>query len=662
MISSNVVLTPERLAQEVEYFGNKGVMFYDIETVDTSPGADDRGVPARNVTTWVSMATYGRTISIPMGHPLGTRVIGETKEPRQQSNGIKMFRVPVYEPPPEQLTRSDVFPELNKLFTDPDVIKVAHGATFDNGSVAKYREGLIPSGNLFCTIVMRWLTDENRKRYGLKHTVESIYGVKYDDENVGRQVEKHPFGKVAHYAYCDSKFGWMEYLSLRKEIERQGLWDLLMMETEMVSTLSHMRTVGIRIDTPKLEELRETLTVRVAEQEREVWSAAGKQFNLNAPMQKQAVLFKPKSEGGEGIKAWKMTDGGKDKVAKGLKPDHSFWSTDSEALESFRANPVVDSLLKYQESNKVLGTYVYGYLGDPTAKDKPCRIFNDRIYADLVQYAAATGRFGCREPNLQNVPAPRTDLGKMVRSLFIADEGHKLIVADYGQVELVILAHLAYVETGKKGALWRGFHDGVDPHTMTAAMVLGKKPSEVTPKERQRFGKSLNFAVVFGAGPGKIASMADISVQQARELLKIYDQKFPEVRELKKLTLSEARRLRPPHSTTILGRRRRLASLNSRDDGLRMYAERQVFNARIQGSSADITKLAMNKYMKGKQPSWELLLSVHDELITTAPESEVQAASDWLVESMTGPDLQSLLTVPLQVDAKVVDCWADAKD
>lgn len=661
MLSSNVVLTPERLAAEVEYFGNQGEYFYDIETIDTSTGADDRGVPARNVTTWMSMATHGRTIVIPMGHPLGTRVIGETKEPRQQSNGIKMFRVPIYEAPPEQLTRSDAFPLLNKLFAASDVTKAAHGATFDNGSVAKYRGGLIPAGDLFCTIVMRWLTDENRKRYGLKHTVESVYGVKYDDENVGRWVEKHPLGKVAHYAYCDAQFGWMEFLRNRKEVERQGLWDLLMMETELVSTLSHMRTVGIKIDTPKLEELREVLTVRVAHQEREVWAAAGKEFNLNAPMQKQAVLFKPKSEGGQGVKAWKMTDGGKKKRDNGQAPDHTFWSTDSEALESFRANPVVSALLDYQESNKVLGTYVLGYLGDETAKDKPCRVFNDRIYADLVQYAAATGRFGCRNPNLQNVPAPRTDLGKMVRSLFIADEGHKLIVADYGQVELVILAHLSYTETGKEGALWRGFHEGIDPHTMTAAMVLGKKPADVTPDERQRFGKSLNFAVVFGAGPGKIASMAGISVVQAKELLKIYDQKFPEVRELRLQTLKDARRLRPPHSTTILGRKRRLASLNSRDDGLRMYAERQVFNARIQGSSADITKMAMNRYMKGKQTSWELLLSVHDELITTAPDAEVQAAADWLVQSMTGPEMQALLSVPLQVDVKIVSCWADAK-
>jgi DNA polymerase I-like protein with 3'-5' exonuclease and polymerase domains len=667
LISSNVVLDPDRLAREVEYFGNQGEFVWDYETIDSSPGADDRGVPSQNVVTWLGMATRGRTIMIPMGHPIGTKVIGEVKEPRQQSNGIKMFRVPVYEKPPEQMTRSDVFPLVNKLFNDPGIDQAGHGVTFDAATHAKYNGGNIPAGDIFCTLVMRWITDENRMRYGLKYIAKDIWGMAYDDENVGRQVEKHPFNKVAHYLFMDLQMCWLEYERNKAEIERQGLGDVLALETELVSTLAHMRTVGVKIDVERLHQLRDELSVRVAEQERNVWAAAGKQFNLNAPMQKQAVLFKSKAEGGRGIKPWKMTDGGKKKAALGHKPDHSFYSTDAEALDSFRSDPVVDALLDYQESSKVYGTYVLGYLGDETAKDKPNRIFNERIYPDFVQYGAATGRFSCRDPNLQNVPAPRTDLGKMVRGLFVADLDWDLCVADYGQIELVILADQAYKRTGHKGALWRGFHQGIDPHTMTAAMVLGKDPADVIKDERQRFGKSMNFAVVYGAGPRKVASMAGINVPQAKELLRIYDQKFPEVGELRRIILKEAKRHSssrtgfPPHVETMLGRMRRLPGLNSTDDGLRMYNERQAFNALVQGSSADMTKMAMNRFMKRKAPHWELLLTVHDELVATAPKADSQDLLACLVESMTGDAMQELISVPLTVDAKIVTRWADAK-
>jgi DNA polymerase I-like protein with 3'-5' exonuclease and polymerase domains len=665
LISENIVLDLDRLEKEIEIFGNHGEAVYDVETIPSALGADDRGVPSHNQVLWLGMKMPGRSIQIPMGHPIGTKVIGETKEPRVFKDGkTRMFRVPVYEPPPEQLTRSEVFPLFNKLANDPNVILGAHGATFDNGSVAKYNGGRIPSGKLPCTLVMRWLTDENRKRYGLKYITKDIYKFVYDDEEVGKQVEKYPFGMVAHYLHCDVTYTWFEYDRNKRRIEEQGLSDLFDMETDLVSVLSHMRTIGVRIDTERLESLREELAVRVEQIEGTVYAAAGKKFNINAPLQKQALLWLPKDQGGQGLKPWKLTDGGRDKVEKkGLKPDHTFYSTDEESLEEFKGNPLVDALLDYQEHNKVLSTYVYGYLGVDGDKDKPNRIFDSRIFPDFVQYGAATGRFSCRAPNLQNVPAARTDLGKLVRGLFIADPGWKLIVADYGQVELVILAHLA-----GQGKLFEGFHNGIDPHTMTAAMVLGKHPKDVTKNERQRFGKSLNFAVVYGAGVAKVASMAEISKPQAKALLAKYHEQFPEVGRLRTKTLREARRHSlartgfPPHTTTIMGRMRRLPGLNSADDGLRSYNERQAFNARIQGSSADITKRAMIRYQEMKKPHWQLLLTIHDELVTTAPAEEAEEAAAVLVDSMAGPEMQKLLTVPLTAEPAIVDRWSEAKD
>lgn len=706
MISSNVVLDPGRLAKEVEIIGNEGSFFFDYETIPSFPGADDRGTPSHNQATWIGLGTKGRTAIIPMGHPIGTKVIGETKIPKIGKDGkTRNYRHPVYETPPEQMDRETVFGLINPLFNDPNVRQGAHGATFDAATHAKYNDGRIPAGPLLCTIVMRWLTDENRMRYGMKWTTKDLYGFTYDNENIGKEVEKHPFNLVAHYLHCDVKYGHLEMVNLEPVIIESGLEDLWNMEIELTSVLAEMRTYGTKINVPRLLELKDELGTLVQERERAVYSAAGKKFNLNSTPQKQAMLFKPKEEGGQGIIPWKLTKGGAEKKKAGQTPDHTFYSTDDEALDEFKANPLVSSILEYQETNKVYGTYVIGYLGDEDLKDKPTRVFDSRIYPDFVQYGAATGRFSCRDPNLQNVPAARTELGKMVRSLFEADLDWSLIVADYGQVELVILAHFA-----GEGALFRGFMEGIDPHTMTAAMVLGKDPKDVTKNERQRFGKSLNFAVVYGAGPAKVASMAEMEVtyediqersgdiiskakwmlskgyltkeqykqrisdqgihdeilrQKGKELLSLYDEQFPEVGELRKRVLAEARRHPEFGVPTLLGRLRRLPDLglkrNEYTQGRISYAERQGFNSKIQGSSADVTKVAMIEYRRRKAELWRLLLTVHDELVTTCPDGDIEAARECLVYSMTGPHLQDLLSVPLKVDVAVVKNWADAK-
>jgi DNA polymerase I-like protein with 3'-5' exonuclease and polymerase domains len=707
LLSSNIILDPDRLRKEVEYIYDQGRFFYDVESIPSSPGADDRGVPAHNQVTWMGLASRGRTCLIPMGHPIGSKIIGETRIPKVGKDGkTRNYRHPVYEKPPEQMDRSTVFGILNPLFADPDIEQGSHGATFDAASVAKYRGGLIPSGPVRCTILMRWLTDENRMRYGLKYITKDIYGFQYDDENVGREVEKYALSKVAHYLHCDVRYGYLEMENLRPVILDSGLGDLWEMETELTSVLAEMRTQGTLIDTVRLEELRMELGTLVQQRERNVYTAVGRKINLNSAPQKQALLFKPVTEGGLGLIPWKLTKGGKEKKRQGLEPDHTFYSTDDEALAEFRGNPVVDTLLEYQETNKVYGTYVIGYLGDPDDKEKPGRIFDHRIYPDFVQYGTSTGRMSCRNPNLQNVPAARTELGKMVRSLFISDDGWDLIVADYGQVELVILAHFA-----GQGAMLQGFLDGIDPHTMTAAMVLGKEPADVTKNERQRFGKSLNFAVVFGAGPAKVAAMAEMEVtyediqerapdikskarwmlakgylddaqykirmsdqgihdeilrQKGKELLDLYDEQFPEVGELRKKVLAEARRHPEWAVPTLLGRLRRLPDLAiSRNDpnrkGLLAYAERQAFNSKIQGSNADINKLAMIEFRRRKQQEWKMLLVVHDELVVTSAEADTEAAKECLIQSMTGPHIQDLLSVPLTVDVTVVKNWASAK-
>jgi DNA polymerase I-like protein with 3'-5' exonuclease and polymerase domains len=522
---------------------------------------------------------------------------------------------------------------------------------------------------------MHHLVDENQMRYGLKYTTKDKYGFTYDDASVGKQVEKHRLNVVAQYLHYDLVYGMAEFNRLRPLIIAQGLEDLWQMEMDLTEVLADMRTTGIRMDEDRLEILRADLSVLTEERERKFYSVAGRKVNLRSPMQLQSLLFKPEKEGGQGLKPWKMTKTGKKKKEQGLKPDHTFFSTDDEALEEFGANLVVNALMEYRQTSKVYSTYVLGYLGDPDDKEKPNRVFDGIVYPDFVQYGAATGRFSCREPNLQNIPRPTgspDDLSTMIRGLFIPDPGCKLIVADYGQIELVLLAHFI-----GHGMHYDGFLQGIDPHTMTAAMALNLEPEslqaavEAGDKEakanRQRFGKSINFATVYGAWLNKLASMMSVSFDEAREFKDTYDSNTPEIEAYRIQVLKEARRhsLRktgfPPHVKTLLGRLRRMPELMSADNKVRNRAERQVFNAKIQGSSADLTKMAMVRFYNVKRESWKLVLCVHDELVVQCPENEAEEASAALRWAMTGDGIQDLVSLPLKIDLHVVDRWSEAK-
>lgn len=684
MISSSIILDERRLRQEVEFFGNQGKFFFDVETIPSEPGLDNRGVPALNTVTWMGMATHGRVIKIPMGHAIGNEIIGEGIEPRLCADGkVRNYKVPLYSAPPEQIPRDVVFDILNPLFADPAIEQIAHGATFDGAAVAKYRRSalgkpLVPAGPLICTIEMHHLVDENQMRYGLKYTTDRVYGFKYDDAQIGKTVEKYRMNQVAQYLHYDLVYGWQEYLRLLPLIEEQGLEELWNWEVQLTTVLADMRTTGVAMDTVRLEELRSDLSVLVDEREREFYSAAGKKVNLRSPIQLQKLLW---TDEGLGLKPWKMTQTGKKKVdaarasGKRIVPDHTFYSTDDESLDSFRDNPVVAALLRYRETSKVYSTYVLGYLGDPDDKDKPCRVFDGIVYPDLVQYGAGTGRFSCRDPNLQNVPRPTgdpDDLGTMIRGLFIARPGNKLIVADYGQIELVLLAHfIGY------GAMYQGFIDGIDPHTLTAAMALNLEPKELQARVdagekeakgfRQRFGKSINFATVYGAWIKKLASMMSVSMDEAQEFKDRYDRNTPEIEAYRELVLRDARRHslkktgKMPHTTTLLGRMRRLPELMSGNQKIRNRAERQIFNAKIQGSSADLTKMAMVRFWHKKKPHWTINLSVHDELVIECPEPEVSEARALLTWAMTGEGIQDYVSLPLKIDVHVCDRWSEAK-
>ncbi len=657
-IRDSVILTPDRLHTVVDRFMEASAFSFDIETF-----GPNRNVPTQNVANWLSMATDGIAVAIPFGHPNGDVLISKATRKKNKLTG-KFDAIPaVYDDPPEQMLPSEVFSILRPLFFAENKIKIAHNATFDLISTAKYW-GEIAAPEYSDTIVLQWLLDENMKQKGLKELIKRYYKVDYDQENVGKCVEAHPFSKVAHYAYMDAKYTWLLWKKLQKKIEEHGLTHIRRLEEDVLGVLLDMGITGAPVDEDAMRELVKDMSALLVDIEGRIYKAAGQRFNLNAPAQKAAVLYAPKSEGGQGLKPLKPTDGGKKKRDAGQELEWKDYSTDSDSLDKHPNNEVVKAMLEYAEVSKLL-SYPVAYLGDPEDKDKPCRIFDGRIHADFVQYGTVTGRFSCREPNLQNIPRPDTDLGKRIRGLFIAPPGYKLVVADYGQIELVVLAHFI-----GRGDLYKGFHNGVDPHSATAAALMGVDAKEFMAKvkagdrkciEFRQVAKGINFAVVYGAGPDKVASMAGISIKEAKKFMETHQKLFPEIYKFKEDVIRVCRSRRPPYIRTLLGRKRRLPLILSSNNGLRMGAERQAVNSLIQGSAADLIKLAMIRLNNSLPDDIRLILSVHDEVVVLAPENRAEYAAELIKEAMLGEGIQKLLRVPLSSDVKIVDRWSEAK-
>lgn len=691
----DVILAEEDLRAAVTYFMQFDAFSFDVESM-----GEHRLISAQNEVAWLSMATYGRAVVIPFGHPNGCKLI--SKATRRKNKLTKKFDpVPaVFSEPPQQLRPSVVFDILRPLFFSRRR-KVGHNLPFDLVSVAKYFGGEIPPGPYTDTSVDQWLLDENfeprvrsvktgklynKPSKGLKDLVEHYFGVKYDTEDVGKDITKHTFKDVAKYSLCDSRYTWFLDRLLSPQIEPADLAETRAMEEQITGVVSRMALPGAPVSVPKLAALREEFQDRLVEAQAAVYRAAGKRFDIGSVPQKQEVLYGSKRSGGQGLKPVKLTPAGKKKKALGKELTINDYSTDAESLEEHADNLVVKELTEYAEVDKLLG-YLKKYLGDP-AKGTSSIIFNGRIHATFRQYGTVTGRFSSSEPNLQNVPA-HGENAQRFRSAFEAPDGWVLVVADYGQIELRVLAH--YIG---KGRLYQGFMAGVDAHTATAAAVYGVAFEDVT-KEMRQVAKGLNFAIVYGAGAAKVAAMGGISLRQAKEFLKLHQELFPEIHAFTKRVVERCRsRADFPHIRTMSGQYRRLPEITlkgaraaarrtfngekynerqfeSRVWAIQSRAERQAVNSLIQGSAAYIIKMAMIRADKAFEDDWarhknpgdriQLILTVHDELMALAPAHRGEDAKRMLEEAMLGKEIQDLLRVPLESDANIGRTWADAK-
>ncbi|MEA4824262.1 MAG: DNA polymerase I [Clostridiaceae bacterium] len=421
-------------------------------------------------------------------------------------------------------------------------------------------------------------------------------------------------------------------LSLRRALcDKIGEWGMepLYRELEMPLTqvLANMQSRGFLVDRAALAAYSERLGARLREIEAEVKALTDREINLNSPKQLGELLF--------------------DTLAlPGGKKTKTGWTTDIEVLESIKnAHPIIPLIIEYRQLSKLRGTYADGLPRFISPAD-------GRIHSNFQQLVTATGRLSSTDPNLQNIPV-RKSLGAELRRMFVARDGCALIDADYSQIELRLLAHIAHDE-----ALLAAFARGEDIHRATAAAVAGIAPEEVTPAQRSA-AKAVNFGIVYGISDYALAASLGISRAEARDYIARYFERYPGVHAYMENIRREAKE--KGYVTTLFGRRRELPQLKSPNHNIRAFGERLALNTPIQGTAADIIKHAMlgvERRLTDEKLEAKLILQVHDELIVEAPKSETETVIKLLCEEM---EHAASLDVRLVAEATAGETWYDAK-
>ena len=516
---------------------------------------------------------------------------------------------------------------LKKLFS-AEIPKVSHHV---KDLMRTLLENDLPTeGFVFDTALAAYLLDATAGHYELDQLYVSYFSAElpkasYLDPDAFSMLGDAAAAQESLCAYAAA----IEtlYEKLAPEIESEGMHDLLFtIELPLCTVLADMEHTGCRVDGAELVRFGDELAVRIAEKEEKIYDMAGEKFNINSPKQLGVILFE-KLE----IPPVKKTKTG--------------YSTNAEVLEKLRyAYPIVDEILEYRQYAKLKSTYAEGLLKEIRA--------DGRIHTKFQMTVTATGRLSSTEPNLQNIPT-RTELGSELRRMFVPAEGCVLVDADYSQIELRLLAHIA-----DDKAMQEAFLSGEDIHATTAAHVFNVLQSEVTPNMR-RSAKAVNFGIVYGISPFSLSQDIGVSVAEAKRYMENYFTKYQGVQQYMKDVVEEAKKT--GFVETLYHRRRALPEITSSDFNLRSFGERVALNMPIQGTAADLMKLAMVRVwtrMKRELPEARLVLQIHDELIVECPEAQVEQAKTILQEEMTGV---ASLRVPLLADAHSGKNWLDAK-
>jgi DNA polymerase I len=535
----------------------------------------------------------------------------------------------------EQLDRTMVLDRLRPLFGDPLVAKRAHNAKFHMVLLA--RHGVPVKGLAFDSMIAAYLLESGQRALALRDlawarvraeipSVVSLLGT-------GRKAITMAEMSIADCgAYACREAALVERLAplLEEDLVDAGNTSLFReVEMPLVPVLAQMELVGIAVDLPYLAALGRELEERIARLEAEIYGHVGHEFNINSPPKLSEVLFDELH-----LQMQKRRN----------KTKTGHISTGSEVLEELRGtHPIVEPILEHRHLQKLKGTYVDALqmLVDPVT---------GRVHTSFNQTGASTGRLSSSDPNLQNIPI-RTEIGKRVRRAFIAAPGSALMSADYSQIELRVLAHMAEDQTLKDA-----FAAGEDPHAVTAAEVLGVPMSQVTSDDR-RVAKMVNYGVLYGMSDYGLAERTGLPAADASGFIQRYFDRFSTVKDFQDRVIREAERT--GFAETLLKRRRYFPEIRSHLYAVRQAAIRATINAPIQGSASDIVKVAMievSRFLEDEAPSVRMLLQVHDELLLEGPREELERIAPELRRIM-GSAME--LKVPLHVDLKIGQTWED---
>jgi DNA polymerase I len=507
---------------------------------------------------------------------------------------------------------------------DPTRPKWVHDAKEVGATAA--RLGIEVGGVTFDTLLAGYLLDPAEGSYPLAELSEGYLGA--DVLGKAREAEEAegqlPLGEAWREPAAHAAAVALLAPVLAQRVEREGIRPLLEdVELPLAGVLARMQAAGVALDIDYLKELSDSIGDRMRTLEEDIYSHAGEAFNLNSPPQLRVVLYE------------------KLKLVPGKRTPKGQLSTDASVLEKLRdRHPIIDALLSYRELAKLKSTYLDAL---------PPLVTSGRLHTTFNQVGAATGRLSSLNPNLQNIPV-RGETGRLIRKAFVASPGHLLVVADYSQIELRVLAHLSGDE-----ALAEAFAADTDIHAATAGKVFGLPPDQVDAELRRR-AKVVNYGLAYGMNAYGLAQRLGIPPDEAQEFIDAYFAGFPKIREF--LDRQVAFAAAEGFTATILGRRRYLPELQSPNPRIRDLGRRMALNAPIQGSAADIMKLAMirvDAVMEGLPAT--MVLTVHDELVFEVRENAVDEVTEASRKEM---DAAYELSVPLRVDVGSGSNWADA--
>ena len=567
----------------------------------------------------------------------------DTEEMKAELVGVSLaikegqgYYIPVGHTSGSNLPIDRVISALTPSMTNAKIGKIAHNAKYDHILLARY--GLITTPLTFDTMLAEFVVDPASRNLGLKNLAAFRLGeeMTHIEDLIGKGKKQISMADVAietaaNYAAADAETTLRLMPILLKELERvNGTKILNDIDMPLTVVLADMEMTGALIDIKFFGKMSVEMGKRLAEIEKQIFDLAGKSFNINSPQQLSDILFNHLRL---------------EPPDKGHKTATGFYSTSADVLEAMRGkHPILDWILEQRELSKLKSTYVDAL---PSAVDKN----TGRVHTSYNQIGAVTGRLSSNNPNLQNIPI-RTDTGRRVRNGFIADDGNTLLSVDYSQIELRIVAHMA-----KDEAMLSAFRAGEDIHATTAAAIYDIELDQVN-KDMRRHAKAINFGLIYGMSAFGLTRSTELTLAEAEDFVKAYFRKFPGVKTYLDGMRKQAAEV--GYVETLLGRRRYFPALQGKVNvQMKNREEREAINAPIQGTAADIMKIAMLKIpsaLKAAGLKGKMLLQVHDELVLECPQSEIQKTAQVVRETMANA---YPLSIPLETEARAGANWGE---